>query len=184
MNRLPLEIVREVAGFLLEGDKDKYCIFSDESTPLRLSCKCFSRELSKLQPCKWLLDPCVSVKEMCKSECYYWTVEASQRCTYHCHEGQPKQFMRWEVHTMREMTTSLLEQINNAPDSVKGRNAVFSGGRGVAELRMPSLEFLSNFLQFLEQCKVYMNNMSVCAVRSSAEIKVVWSHKYDLNYEF
>ena len=141
MNRLPLEIVREVAGFLLEGDKDKYCIFSDESTPLRLSCKCFYRELSKLQPCKWLLDPCVSVKEMCTTGPHPMS---ARRCTCHCHEGQSKQFRRWEVRAMRETTTSLLEQINNRT------NTLLSGGRSVAELRMPSLEFLRNFFTILK----------------------------------
>lgn len=177
MQNIPLEIVFEICQYLLVNDRTKYCIFADESSRFRLTCKTYYNYLYPKLPKESLLyGPCMSVAKMCplftQSESMSgmhnpspfltvvdWTSTARKRCVYHCHCKKKKQFERWEVWMMRTMASSLVDQI-------KMRTSNYSK---FAVLKVPSLAFLHKFNSFLRQCGVHLSNkMTIFVPRRSA----------------
>lgn len=193
MQYAPLELIFEIAKYLYVDDGESYCIFADNSTPLRLSCRIFYRHLySRLpkQPLLW--GGCKSVAETCppytaaefpgcKSPHPYisvrgWTTTARRTCTYHCHCDQKHQFKRFDVWMMRDMASSLISQIQTRDNDIAN----------FATLKVPSLEYLQKFSLFLHQCGVVLSReLSLYATRSagSAETTVIYGRNMDFLLE-
>ena len=200
MNALPPELLCCVTKYLSDFSKEKYCLFEDESVPLRLSCAFFHSELETLKPTLRLFKPCLSVADVCAclaehedacaSYVYVqdWNV-ARRQCVHHAkimpkpekHDGfktvhafaaQPK-FLSWEISVMQEFLQRLIEQIKESALNPK------PDSDKLARLACPSLQFFSRFMECTRTWRVWFKHVRVCVTRvgaGNAEIMVHW-HK-------